>query len=471
MSKFWAAAAASSSSSSSDSDDSSIITSSSNDLKKTDNRWVMSDDSDSSDSVRVVKSAKDRTFASLQHSIKMIRNAMKIQDYAAVQENFDSLAKNMNTSKARTILEAHGGVPRFCIKVLVDVEDFFNNRRKDKVAFRKLSPRQGRSFNRMVLTLRKHNKKYEELIKEYRVNPSHINEDSDSESSGVKDSDSLSDSSSNSSNNSASDSYSSSSKKSSSSFSDNKDSDDNVFENWSSSDSSSSSNSSDDQVYSQLKGRARWLKKSTVTKEKVVKDKEGRGKARAEARAAAAVAKAASMSKEGDVSTTTKSIIPEQVLTTSLLNRKVRDIVASRGRRGTDTKYVLRQLEALSRLGIRFGPKIEVPILLHLITAHFDLVKNLDDVMDMSSWRSCATYLRRVADILEGEENIHGSCSGGGATPKYKLDLSPGEDAFESMAVLGLENFVGISSIPDNNQKKKGYLSYWARADTGGKRQ
>jgi hypothetical protein len=72
------------------------------------------------------------------------------------QRHFDFLVKNMNTSKTKSILEANGGVPGFFVRILVNIEDFFNNRKKDKVAFRKLSPRQGRAFNRMVLTAKKH---------------------------------------------------------------------------------------------------------------------------------------------------------------------------------------------------------------------------------------------------------------------------------------------------------------------------
>ena len=74
---------------------------------------------------------------------------------------------------------------------------------------------------------------------------------------------------------------------------DDEDSDDSA--NWASDSSSSSDSDDSDDGFGELKGRARWLKKTTVVKEKVVKDKGERAKARAEARpipAPAAVVKA-----------------------------------------------------------------------------------------------------------------------------------------------------------------------------------
>lgn len=170
---------------------------------------------------------------------------------------------------------------------------------------------------------------------------------------------------------------------------------------WESSSSSSSDSESDAEggAYSQLKGRARWLKKNTVVKEKVVKDKEGRGKARAEAKAAAALAKAELAAKEEETKEN------EEEMSAAVLNRKCKEVVMSRGRRGTDSREILKQLENLSRLALKFGPRIEIPILMHTITAQFDLVRTLDDYMETPIWKSCIQHLERVASVLEdGDE-------------------------------------------------------------------
>jgi translation initiation factor 3 subunit C len=437
MSRFWAAAESSSGSESSD--DSSAVSSIADD-KKVGNRWVdFSDDSESEDEVRVVKSAKTRTFEALETFISAIRNAMKIRDYASIQSNFDDLMKTVSSTKTQSIIDAHGGVPRFFVKILCDLEVYLAERKKDKAAVKKLSATQTRALNRMGMSLKKQSKVYEKLMEEYRANPGVADEEEDDEKDDVQKSDSDSDSDSGSESDSesddsspspatkkkpmivssdsdeSSDSDSSDSSSSSSSDSDS-DSDSDASsssddsDDWASSSSSSSSSDSDAEggAYSQLKGRARWLKKNTVVKEKVVKDKEGRGKARAEAKAAAAAARAAEAlaaeeAKEADVS--------EETMTVAVLERKCKEIISSRGRRGTDNKIVLKKLEALAKVATRFGPRVEVPMLMHVITAQFDLIRSLDDCMDTQTWKSCATYLNKVASILEDGDT------------KYRLDL------------------------------------------------
>jgi hypothetical protein len=167
-------------------------------------------------------------------------------------------------------------------------------------------------------------------------------------------------------------------------------------EEWGSDSDESSSSDSEAGAYSQLKGRARWLKKNIMAKEKVVKNKEERGRLRAEAKEAAARAEQALESSKA-----TKSLLPVESMTPSLINKKVFEVVSSRGRRGTDTRQVLRQLEALSKLSLEFGPRVEIPILMHVVTAQFDLQRTMDDYMPTKTWKSCANYLYRISCVLE----------------------------------------------------------------------
>ena len=177
MSRFWAGA---SSSDSDSSDDSSSAYSSEEDDKPTGNRWVdFSDSDDSDDEVRVVKSAKDRALETFDKHISNIRNAMKNRDYYQLQTEFDELAKAM--VKAKKILAE--GVPRKLVRILCDLEDYVPERLADKAAFKKLSARQGRSLNRMKLTLKKHNKPYAVVMEHYRKNPDTGDDDDDDDDS------------------------------------------------------------------------------------------------------------------------------------------------------------------------------------------------------------------------------------------------------------------------------------------------
>jgi hypothetical protein len=148
-----------------------------------------------------------------------------------------------------------------------------------------------------------------------------------------------------------------------------------------------------------LKGRARWLKQNTVVKEKVVKDKGGRAQARAEAKAAALLAKEAAMKLEEE------NKVKEEDMSAAVLNRQCRELIMSRGRRGTDSKEILQKLQRLAQLAVKYGPRVEIPILMHVITAQFDLVRTLDDYMETSVWTSCAGHLERVSSVLEEGED------------------------------------------------------------------
>lgn len=194
MSRFWAAGSGSESSDS-DSDSDSYSSDESAVDRKGDNRWVdFSDDSDSEDEVRVVKSAKERSLEAFTKHIKNLRSHMKQKDFKKIQAEFDELSKAMIKAK-KTLAQ---GVPRQLVRILVDLEDFITERLSDKVSFKKLTPNQGRALNRMKLTLKKHNKPYQVVMDHYRKNPVTEDDDKDddsSSSSSDSDSDSDSDSS------------------------------------------------------------------------------------------------------------------------------------------------------------------------------------------------------------------------------------------------------------------------------------
>jgi translation initiation factor 3 subunit C len=132
---------------------------------------------DSEDEIRVVKSAKERYLETFRVHIKNIRSAMKTFDFLTIQSEFDGLTKAM--LKAKKILAQ--GIPRPLVKLLCDLQDFITAQLADKAAFKTLSASQGRALNRLKLTLKKHNKPYMLVMKEYRKNP--MSSDDDEESS------------------------------------------------------------------------------------------------------------------------------------------------------------------------------------------------------------------------------------------------------------------------------------------------
>eukprot|EP00977_Amphora_coffeiformis_P017634 scaffold5833_cov165-Amphora_coffeaeformis.AAC.8 len=199
--------------------------------------------------------------------------------------------------------------------------------------------------------------------------------------------------------------------------------------NWDESSDSSSSSSDDEGGDGQLRGRARWLKKTVVTTKKEKKDKAGRRKDKTEGAA-----------KDAEAITATKSILPEEGLTASVLIKKVKELAGQRGRKGRDNRQILRQLESLSRLSLKFGPRVEIPILMSVITAQFGLQRTMDDYMDATTWKACASYLQRIADTLDdgyrlGVETLDESdLISGAGTKKMKAAAKAADGAMAAVA-------------------------------------
>lgn len=169
---------------------------------------------------------------------------------------------------------------------------------------------------------------------------------------------------------------------------------------WASDGSGSSSDDDDGGAggaYAQLKGRARWLKKNTVAASKVVKNKEERARAREAAKLAAHAAAAHQESV-----TATKSVLPEENLTAAVIQRRIQELAATR--RGKDAVKQLRELEALQRLALQFGPRTEVPVTMYVVSAQFALQRTLDDCMETGTWKACASYLSRIAHVLQEDQ-------------------------------------------------------------------
>lgn len=107
-------------------------------------------------------------------SIVRIKNAKKTNDWSVIQDEFDEVNRMVEKSK---MLITKNGIPKFYIKMLTEVEDHLWITLKDKDLMKSVKPVIGRAINRMKLTIKKHNKAYEEQILDCRANPEKYEED------------------------------------------------------------------------------------------------------------------------------------------------------------------------------------------------------------------------------------------------------------------------------------------------------
>ena len=175
-------------------------------------------------------------------------------------------------------------------------------------------------------------------------------------------------------------------------------------------DSDSSSSESEGDGRRELKGRARWLKKApadatkkkeevVVKKDRVVTKKKDYGEGASNAKRIAA------------------SLLNEVKLTEEELDKKVVELMATRGRKNTDPREVLRQLEVLTKAARLHGPRKEVPVLMHLISNMLDSQRSIDDYLEHNQWRTCYRSLYRVVTLMEANKKLSlGTIAGDEAT-------------------------------------------------------
>ena len=174
--------------------------------------------------------------------------------------------------------------------------------------------------------------------------------------------------------------------------------DDSLFGGDNADDDSSSSSESEDDGRRELKGRARWLKKApTATdnkkKEEVVKKDRVIIQKKKEYADPAAAKRAA-------------NAYVEVKLSEEELDRKLSELLALRGKRTTDARESLRQLEVLTKASRLHGPRKEIPVLMHLISNMLDSQRSIDDYLEHHQWRTCYRSLYRVVSLMETNKKL-----------------------------------------------------------------
>jgi translation initiation factor 3 subunit C len=354
--------------------------------------------------VRVVKSQSDRAFDTIRDRVDKIKTHRKTNNWSAIQDEFDEVNRLVDRSK---VLILKNGIPKFYIKMLAEIEDLVNATVKDKEGMRKMKQTTVHAVNRMKLNVRKHNKNYEKEIADYRAHPENYEEEEEEASDDEEDDDEDEESEEEEEDDEEDDEDSEdvppledlkrpkkiTPKKSSGES----DSEDSLFQ-----DDDDDSSESEEEA-TELKGRARWLKKAPTV-----------GKAKPKATTERTKGSSANRTvkvKNYDGDTKKKAVWHlNDEMKEEELDKKISELIISRGRKNTDPRELLRKLEMLSKASRKFGIVKEIPILMHLISAMYDAHRSIDDYMDLQRWRTCYRCLMRIVQLLDSNRSIVLGC-------------------------------------------------------------
>ncbi|MCJ1302634.1 Translation initiation factor 3 subunit c [Hypocenomyce scalaris] len=124
---------------------------------------VSSDESEDEDKVTIVKSAKDKRLEELDGIVKLIENALKINDWSSISTEFDRLNRQV------TKMGGQDKISKNYIKIIADLEDFMNETiAKQKVSTKKMNATNAKGLNAMKQKIKRNNREYTTDIDKYR---------------------------------------------------------------------------------------------------------------------------------------------------------------------------------------------------------------------------------------------------------------------------------------------------------------
>jgi len=366
---------------------------------------------------RVVRSHTDKKNEQMLEGIKVMKNHMKIDDYASTITDYESLLRMLE--KLRLQMEQDGGPPKAFIKAIGSLEDYVEKQHEEisekKQKGIKLPDNKNKAFNTLRAKVKKGNKPFADDLEQLKNNPDDFQSDEEPEAS-----DSASEASEKDERSSSSDSSSSSSSSDSSSSDSDSDSDDSSDTGSASSDSDSdsfdSSGKSDtsdgdgDEDLVRERKMLRWLitpeklaereRKAELAKakeaENKAKEKEKRDRKKEKGEDGRGTATGRERKGKDE---------PEEYTSKELTN-KVTEITQQRGRKAFDRKAYMEKLQKLLVHAAKHGPLEQLYIYASMVSADFDNTGSAFAAMKIEMWNEALTKVNKMLPLLFESHNL-----------------------------------------------------------------
>jgi len=430
--KFWGGgdSGSSDSDSSSSDDEPQQVAASAAPQRRQMTRWASasSSEDEGADQKRTVRSHTDKRFDQMTERIKIMKNHMKIDDFASLITDYETILKMLDKLSA-VVQQTTGGPPNFFTKAIANMEAYCERCHQEHLERKqnngeKLTESKQRAFNTLRAKVRKGNKTFQEELDRMKEHPSDFESEAESEKEKSESSDSeeeaagKSDSDSGSSDSSGSDSSGSSSSSSNSDSDSDSDSDSSSgsgskhgSKHGSDSDSESDSyksgsQDSDDEGLdveaAREKKMLRWLispekLEERRKKEQLKKDKEEKEVDRKKAKRYVKDEK--SQSRNTDQRVVKAKEEPDDYTPEELM-KKVTEVAQHRGRRGFDKKAYMDKLQSLMPHAAKQGAAAQLYIYSSMVSADFDNTGTVFSAMKIDLWNEALDKVKLMLPLL-----------------------------------------------------------------------
>ncbi|KAK3595722.1 hypothetical protein CHS0354_025344 [Potamilus streckersoni] len=352
---------------------------------------------DEEETRRVVRSAKDKRFEELRTIIKQLRNKKNIKDMCAILSDFENLGKAFE--KAKKVVDKEG-VPRFYVKILVELDDFINECWEDRDGRKQMSKNNAKGLTTLRQKLKKYNRDFEQDIILYREDPDvgdedEGDEDGEDEASEEEGEEEVS-----------VPTFKKAEPKPQT-LDDGEDSDE--YWNMSSGEESSSSEEEGPAEFT----AAYFLKKESDKKEvkkKPKKEKEKRSikKDENEENDEGGEWEEVTKGMPAPIVEKPKMFAKDTEVNHEAVCKKLVEIVSARGKKATDRNEQIELLKELLTIAEtnNLGAGIAIKVRFNIVAAIFDYNSNIATCMRPEMWEMCLSYVTALLDLLTSNPDI-----------------------------------------------------------------